>query len=91
MLQEELVDSHAFLLLLWNIGNACEEPFVVDFSVQAIPKITEIHFEWRVRHDVRGGPAFSTSLQHRTPHSTHRILTPNEAYASKTEPMRLAA
>lgn len=25
------------------------------------------------------------------PHSTHGILTPNEAYASKTEPMRLAA
>jgi putative transposase len=25
------------------------------------------------------------------PHSTHGILTPNEAYDSKTEPMRLAA
>jgi len=25
------------------------------------------------------------------PHSTHGILTPDEAYASKTEPMRLAA
>jgi hypothetical protein len=25
------------------------------------------------------------------PHSTHGILTPNEAYASKTEPMKLAA
>ena len=25
------------------------------------------------------------------PHSTHEILTPDEAYASKTEPMRLAA
>ena len=25
------------------------------------------------------------------PHSTHRILTPNEAYVSKTDPMRLAA
>ena len=25
------------------------------------------------------------------PHSTHTILTPDEAYASKTEPMRLAA
>jgi putative transposase len=25
------------------------------------------------------------------PHSTHGILTPNEAYASKTEPMRSAA
>ena len=25
------------------------------------------------------------------PHSTHGILTPDEAYASKTEPMRIAA
>ena len=25
------------------------------------------------------------------PHSTHGVLTPDEAYASKTEPMRLAA
>jgi putative transposase len=25
------------------------------------------------------------------PHSTHGLLTPNEAYASKTEPMRIAA
>ena len=25
------------------------------------------------------------------PHSTHRILTPDEAYASKIEPMKLAA
>ena len=25
------------------------------------------------------------------PHSPHGILTPDEAYASKTEPMRLAA
>jgi len=25
------------------------------------------------------------------PHSTHGILTPDEAYASKIEPMRLAA
>ena len=25
------------------------------------------------------------------PHSTHGILTPDEAYASQTEPMRLAA
>ena len=25
------------------------------------------------------------------PHSTHGILTPNEVYDSKTEPMRLAA
>jgi len=25
------------------------------------------------------------------PHSTHGILPPNEAYANKTEPMRLAA
>lgn len=25
------------------------------------------------------------------PHSTHGILTPNEAYDTKTEPMRLAA
>jgi len=25
------------------------------------------------------------------PHSTHVILTPDEAYASKIEPMRLAA
>jgi putative transposase len=25
------------------------------------------------------------------PHSTHGILTPDEAYASKTEPVRLAA
>ncbi len=25
------------------------------------------------------------------PHSTHGILTPDEAYVSKTEPMRLAA
>jgi putative transposase len=25
------------------------------------------------------------------PHSTHGILTSNEAYVSKTEPMRLAA
>jgi putative transposase len=25
------------------------------------------------------------------PHSTHGILTPNEAYASKTEPMKSAA
>ena len=24
-------------------------------------------------------------------HSTHGILTPNEAYATQTEPMRLAA
>lgn len=25
------------------------------------------------------------------PHSTHGLLTPNEAYASRTEPMRIAA
>ncbi|WP_420010808.1 hypothetical protein [Tateyamaria sp.] len=25
------------------------------------------------------------------PHSTHGILTPNEAYASQTEPTRIAA
>jgi len=42
--------------------------------------------------DARAGIGkWMTYYNSERPHSTHGLLTPNEAYASKTEPMRIAA